>query len=72
MDDAQTRTAYVAMLRFLELQQQQHPGETMAELLERMALLEDGEPVDPALWQDWLESVQLTVDPGSLDEPDPL
>ena len=61
MDDAQTRFAYQAMLRFLRLQSDQDAGETIADVLERMALLDDGEPADPALWQDWLESVQLAT-----------
>ena len=52
------REAYKAMLVFLERLQRSTNSGDLAEFLGGMSLLPDGQPADPAYWQEWLESVQ--------------
>ena len=50
--------AYGAMYRYLQRHLERTGSKEIAELLGGMSLLEDGTPVDPAVWSDWLEAVQ--------------
>lgn len=53
--------AYTAMFKFLEkFYELTNSGEVGA-LLGSMALIEDGKPLDPALWEDWIEAVEATL-----------
>lgn len=51
------REAYAAMYAFLDVLH--HRGfEHVGGLLGSMSLLPDGDPADPALWDDWQEAVR--------------
>ena len=65
--------AYKAMYGFLSSYyfQMNKPNEIGA-LLGDLRILPDGEPVDPAAWDDWLEAVQKVLEaenPNQKDEP---
>ena len=45
--------AYKAMYRFLHKQYSLSEGVLVVDLLSWMALLNEGEPMDPAMWSDW-------------------
>ena len=55
MDD---KTAYLAMFDFLEQRYESTRSDDIGALLGSMSLLNDGGTADPALWSDWLTSVQ--------------
>ena len=50
--------AFRAMHDFLSEVYQRTESDELAVLLGSMSLLPDGKPVDPAIWSDWLASVQ--------------
>jgi hypothetical protein len=68
MEPLSLKEAYVAMFSFLEVYNRRGPSEVV-HLLSSMALLPDGEPFDPGMWQDWVEAVERVkrneVDPYS-------
>ena len=60
-DQLSTREAYEAMFRFLEAYYDRTgPGELGA-LLGGLAIDEDGQPMDPAAWVDWLAAVRIAT-----------
>lgn len=53
-----TRHAYLAMYQYL-LQRFERSGfEGVGAVLGDLSLLEDGSPLDPAAWNDWLECIE--------------
>jgi hypothetical protein len=52
------KQAFAAMVSFLDDYYQQTQADDIGALLGSLQLLSDGMPADPALWQDWLASVQ--------------
>lgn len=50
--------AYRAMFRFLEGYIDRTKADEIAALLGSMALADDGVPMDPAMWNDWLAAVR--------------
>ena len=52
---------YRAMFRFLEAYFERTKADEVAVLLGSMNLAEDGKPMDPAMWQDWLKAVQEAI-----------
>lgn len=52
-------TAYQAMLAFLEKYYDMTHADEVGGLLGSMQLIEDGKPADPAIWDDWIEAVDL-------------
>jgi hypothetical protein len=58
--------AYRAMFGFLEAYFERTRADEVAILLGSMNLADDGKPMDPAMWQDWLIAVQNAI----LSEPD--
>lgn len=52
------RQAYTAMFSFLEHRYRLSGSDELGALLGDMSLLPDGCPADPAIWNDWLESVR--------------
>ncbi len=53
--------AYRAMFGFLEAYFERTKADEVAVLLGSMNLADDGEPMDPAVWQDWLMAVQRAI-----------
>jgi hypothetical protein len=62
------KQAFAAMVSFLENYYQQTQADDIGALLGSLQLLSDGKPADPALWQDWLASVQK-VSPQKAESP---
>lgn len=50
--------AYTAMYKFLDEAYQRTRSGTLGALLGSMSLLPDGQPVDPAVWSDWLRCLE--------------
>jgi len=57
-DQLDIRTAYAAMYEFLIGYYERTKSDDVGALLGSMSLLEDGGTADPAIWQDWLESIE--------------
>ena len=55
------KTAFLAMVKFLERYWERGGGEEIAALLGSLALQSDGRPADPALWRDWLTSLDYVA-----------
>ena len=55
------KTAFLAMTEFLEQYWQRGHSEEIASLLGFLALQPDGMPGDPAMWTDWLASVDKAI-----------
>ena len=53
--------AYRAMFGFLEAYFERTRADEVAVLLGSMNMADDGKPMDPALWQDWLMAVQRAI-----------
>jgi len=49
--------AYRAMCFFLEAYNSRGPSDEIEILLGNLQLMDDGNPFDPAAWDDWLEAV---------------
>ena len=63
MSDALTTThGYRAMFRFLEGYFERTHSDEIGALLGGMAIDEDGRPMDPAAWDDWLKAVDEARD----------
>ncbi|WP_432663370.1 hypothetical protein R9X47_22665 [Wukongibacter baidiensis] len=56
------KEAYKAMILFLENYYSLSNSEYIADLLSSMMLLGDGKPADSALWEDWIEAVNKTIE----------
>ena len=52
-------TAYQAMVVFLEKYYELTRADDVGGLLASMQLTDDGRPMDPAMWDDWLEALSL-------------
>ena len=61
-----SKTAYLAMYDFLEREYNLTKDGGIGGLLGSMSFLEDGHTADPAVWNDWLESVRRAQD-GDVD-----
>ena len=66
MNDAQIKTAYLAMYHFLDQYYQMTKSDDVGSLLGDMSLLQDGRPADAAYWNDWLEAVKK-AEAGTVD-----
>ena len=51
--------AYRSMVVFLEMHYARTNSDDIGSLLGDLILLEDGSTADPAMWKDWLDSIQL-------------
>lgn len=54
------KQAFLAMRYFLE-QYYQRAGNDMETLIADLTLEADGEPLDPAAWDDWIQCVQKSL-----------
>ena len=52
--------AYNAMFEFLASYYERTQSDDVGALLGSMSLLDDGKPVDPAVWQDWRTSLRVS------------
>ncbi len=66
-DPLSIRQAYMAMFRFLESYYDRTHADDVGALLGGMAIDEDGEPMDPAAWSDWLDAVRQTAAERTTD-----
>jgi hypothetical protein len=57
-DQLSTPDAYRAMFRFLEAYYDRTGSDELGALLGGLAIDEDGQPMDPAAWTDWLAAVR--------------
>jgi hypothetical protein len=55
------KEAYKAMVLFLEKYYSLSKSDDIGGLLGSMIILEDGKPVDSALWGDWIEAVNEII-----------
>lgn len=55
------KEAYKAMFFFLEHLYEMTKDDSLGGILGSMLLLEDGQPIDRAYWQDWLAAVQKVI-----------
>ncbi len=55
------KNAYKAMVLFLEKYYSISKSDDIGALLGSMILLDDDEPIDAALWEDWMESVNKVI-----------
>lgn len=62
----EVRDAYRAMLFFLENYYRRVPSDEIGALLGGLSLADDGDPMDPAAWSDWLEAVQAVAPDPSV------
>ncbi|MGK7883341.1 MAG: hypothetical protein AB4057_01800 [Crocosphaera sp.] len=58
MNKLTEKQAYLAMIEFLDYYYEQTQSDEIGELLGSLQLLEDGNPADPAMWEDWLKSIE--------------
>ena len=58
------KEAYLAMFEFLASLYERTRSDELGALLGGMSLLEDGVTADPAVWQDWMQSVQKAKQGG--------
>ncbi len=58
MNKLTEKQAYLAMIEFLDDYYQQTQSDEIGEILGSLQLLEDGKPADPAMWEDWLKSIE--------------
>ncbi|MEP6467039.1 MAG: hypothetical protein ABJB05_12085 [Parafilimonas sp.] len=57
-----TREAYIAMIFFLEDTLTRIKSDDLAGLLGDLSINnDDNKPMDPAMWKDWLNAVQKTL-----------
>lgn len=54
--------AYGAMLKYLQNLYELTKSDDLAGFLGSMELLEDGKPADEAVWHDWINAVNDTLD----------
>ena len=58
MNKLTEKQAYLAMIEFLDYYYEQTQSDEIGEILGSLQLLEDGKPADPAMWEDWLKSIE--------------
>ena len=58
LDKLSPAEAYSVMLHFLEGYYERTHGEEIAAMLGGLAINEDGSPIDPAAWDDWLGAIE--------------
>lgn len=63
-DEIKVRDAYRAMFAFLEAYYDRSPSDELGALLSGLAPDQDGSPMDPAAWSDWLHSVNQVMQAG--------
>jgi len=51
-----------AMSKFLEGYYERTSSDDVGALLGVMQILDDGKPADLAIWEDWVESIQMALD----------
>lgn len=66
-DHLTARQAYAAMFGFLEVYYERTGSDEIGALLGGLAIDEDGEPMDPAAWTDWLVAVNKTTSGSDRD-----
>jgi hypothetical protein len=54
--------AYKAMVKYLENLYKLTESDDIAGFLGSMTLLEDGNPADQAVWDDWIDAVNKALD----------
>ena len=52
------KEAYLAMFYYLDDYYSKMPSDDLGNLLSDMALLPDGDPANPAAWEDWKKAVE--------------
>ena len=62
-----TREAYLSMFIFLDELYKSAKLDDLGWLLSGMSLLEDNNPVDPAMWEIWLESIEKAKDDKNIE-----
>jgi len=67
-DKLTPQEAYEAMFRFLEAYYDRTGSDEIGALLGGMALDEDGQPMDPAAWSDWLAAIGEVARGDDADE----
>lgn len=60
--------SYKAMYLFLYRLYEMTGSDDLAGFLGSMSLLEDGKPVDSAIWEDWINAVDDTLKNDNLDD----
>lgn len=68
-DKLSTRDAYLAMVRFLEAYYDGTGSDEIGALLGGLVFNEDGEPMDPGAWTDWLAAVSDVTSGANPDGP---
>jgi hypothetical protein len=58
MNHLSDKEAYAAMFAFLEHRYDMSNSDDLAGLLGSMSTLPDGNPADPAVWEDWLDAIR--------------
>ena len=58
MSEITTKEAFLAMFSFLEKHYELTKSDDIAALLGSMSLLEEGVTADPAMWEEWQESIK--------------
>jgi hypothetical protein len=61
------KQAYFAMYIYLEKLYRNTNSENLAGFLGSMSLLDDGTTADPAVWQDWMESISKAIQASDND-----
>jgi len=59
MTDLTKNEAYLAMYAFLEREYELTQSDDIGSLLGSMSLLQDGSTADPAVWNDWEDSIEI-------------
>jgi len=63
-DSVSVRTAYVAMVRFLERYYEITGADEIGALLGGLSLWPDGDPADPGFKREWVEAVEISRSEG--------
>lgn len=58
MKQLSVQEAYAAMFAFLENRYRLTKSDELGALLGRMSLLPNGSTADPAIWEDWLNTIE--------------
>lgn len=61
------KESYNAVFHFLYKWYEITKSDDIGELLSLMEPLEDGEPADPAMWDYWLEAINIMREKGAPD-----
>lgn len=60
-DSIDHKIAYMAMYKFLDDYYQLTKSEDIGGLLGSMSLIEDGNPADSAIWEEWLSAIDAAI-----------